>query len=122
MSRFAFLAALAVATPIAAQTEYFAEIDDLPLPPGFATEAAAGTLFAVDGSRLVIMQAAGAASPAAVRDFYLASLPELGWALSPGGDALVFQRGREQLTLDIATEAQGSRLRVELVQRPSPSD
>lgn len=122
MSRLAFLAAFAMATPAAAQAQYFAEVDDLPIPSGFVTEASAGPWVSTDGSRLVIMHATGAAAPAAVREFYIAALPALGWALSPGGDALVFRRGRERLTLDITAAGQGSRLRAELVQSPSPSD
>ena len=112
----------AVSAPAFAQAAYFAEVEDLPMPPDFSAEAATGEVTAVDGSRLVIMQASGPGSPTSVRDFYLAALPALGWAFSPGGDALVFRRGRERLTLDITAEGQGSRLRVELVQRPSPSD
>lgn len=119
MSRFAFLAALAIAAPASAQTQYFGEIDDLPMPEGFAIDGGAGALFAAGGARIVLAQARGAATPAAVREFYLSSLPALGWAFSPDPDALVFLRGRERLTLNISAAASGAVLRVEWVQLPA---
>lgn len=120
MSRFVFVAALLCAAPALAETRYFSEIGDLPLPMGF-TEVEAATGFNSGQGRLVMVRAEGAGTLQAVRAFYLESLPALGWSFSPssGGGALLFRRGREQLTL-IASEF-GARTRVtaQLVVQPA---
>jgi hypothetical protein len=45
----------------------------------------------------------------------------LGWALSPRADGvLVFQRGRERLTINIRRDSGGSHVAADLVVLPAP--
>lgn len=119
VSRFAFIAAIACATPALAETAYFASINDLPLPLGF-TDTRTGSSFDSDAGRIVIVHAEGPASLAAVRDFYDAALPPLGWSFSPQADgAMVFQRGRERLDFSLDRNGENTRLDVRLVVRPA---
>ena len=120
MSRFVFAFALICAAPAAAETRYFSEIGDLPLPAGF-TEVEAATGFDSGQGRLVMLRAEGAATSQAVRAFYLESLPPLGWSFSPSSDggALLFRRGREQLTLNMSEHGERTRVTAQLVVRPA---
>lgn len=117
MSRAAILAALIAlsAAPAFAQAAYFTQIEDVPLAPGF-TEMFGRPVFDAEAGRIVFASAEGRASAAQVRAFYDETLPQLGWAFSPGEEgALVFQRGRETLNLTIREGAQRTRLSVQLV-------
>lgn len=119
MSRAAFfLAALICAGPAVAETRYFAQIPDLPLPPGFVEVEAAASF---DGhGRIVFAEARGAADGLAVRDFYYETLPQLGWSVGAEGGDVVFQRNRERLQLFLVREEGGQlRLRVQLVLQPA---
>jgi len=113
---------MTLAGPACAETRYFSELPDLPLPPGFAeTNAAAG----FDGShgRLVVADATGVETPAQVRSFYADSLPSLGWSVSPTTDGgFVFVRGRERLSFVVATTAGRTHLHVQLVVSAAPSN
>jgi hypothetical protein len=121
VSRALFAAFLLWAAPAFADAAYFAAIEDLPLPPGF-TEVAGETSFESAEGRIVLAVAEGRASASQIRDFYSASLPELGWAFSPHPEgALVFQRGRETLTFTVREGAQRTRLSVRLVTHPVPT-
>lgn len=119
MSRFAFAAALLWASPVAADVNYFATIEDLPMPPGFAEQAPAQE-FAGAGGRIVLGFAAGELSGLEVRDFYYENLPQLGWSVSPQPDGvLVFQRGRERLSFALEREDGRTELGVQLAILPA---
>ncbi len=118
MSRALVLAAALCAAPAQAETLYFTEIPDLPLPSGFS-EVAVTPGFQGQG-RLVFAEAVGGGDGLAVRDFYYDTLPQLGWAESVEEGAVVFQRGRERLHMFLIREAGGvARLRVQLVVQPA---
>lgn len=99
-----------------ADAQYFGTIEDVPLAPALS-ETQPGYVFDAGAGRVVGAEASGPADLAGVRAFYVETLPALGWALSSGGDPLVFVRGREQMTLRIAEEGEVIRLRVELIVR-----
>ncbi|HYD87402.1 MAG TPA: hypothetical protein VEA80_08000 [Vitreimonas sp.] len=121
MSRALFLAALVCAAPAQAQTRYFAGIPDLPLPSGFS-EVDVAPVFEGQG-RLVFAEAIGPGDGLAVRDFYVATLPQLGWSEGVESGAIVFQRGRERLHLFLTREGESRvRLRVQLAVRPAAMD
>ncbi len=80
---------------------YLAAVADLPLMPGLAEVPGAGLVFDQPSGRIVEAYAQGAVSRAAVRAFYLDTLPNLGW--SAKAEAL-FQREGEELRLDISGE------------------
>jgi hypothetical protein len=117
MSRALFFAALVCAAPAYAETRYFADIPDLPLPPGFS-EVAVAPVFEGQG-RLVFAEAIGAGDGLAVRDFYYETLPQLGWSESAEESAAVFQRGRERLHFFLIREGGQVRLRVQLAVQPA---
>lgn len=113
-----FLAALMCAGPAVAETHYFAQIPDLPLPPGLV-EVEAAASFDGDG-RIVFAEARGVADGLSVRDFYYDTLPQLGWSISAEDGAVVFQRGRERLQFYLMSEEGGQlRLRAQLAVRPA---
>lgn len=124
MSRFALPAfALVLAAPALAEARYFSVIDDVPMPPGFTEVAASADDFSGPGGRILLSEAEGAGSDGAVRDFYEAALPQLGWAVSPQPNgALVFQRGREQLSFTLDSADGRTLLGVRLVVLPAPSN
>ncbi len=78
---------------------YLAAVADLPLMPGLAEVPGAGLVFGQPSGRIVEAYAQGAVSRAAVRAFYLDTLPNLGWRVK--AEAL-FQREGEELRLDIS--------------------
>jgi hypothetical protein len=122
VSRVLFAAVFACAASAHAQTAYFAAIEDLPLPPGFAErEPAPG--FAGDGGRITLAFAEGDLAGLAVRDFYYEVLPQLGWSVSPQPDgALVFQRGRERLSFTLENIGGRTRLGARLAVLPASMD
>lgn len=120
VSRFAIAALMFIAAPSAAHAQYFAGIDDLPLAPGLQEQPAAEFAFASAQGRVIGASAQGVAAPATVLAFYVETLPALGWSLSPGGDDLVFLRGRERLVLSITATPGGARLDVRLLGLPAP--
>ncbi len=78
---------------------YLTAVADLPLMPGLAELQEAGWVFDQPSGRIVEAYAQGAVSRAAVRSFYLDTLPNLGWRAK--AEAL-FQREGEELRLDIS--------------------
>jgi hypothetical protein len=122
MTRLFFIAALLCAPPASAQTAYFSAFEDLPLPPGFSESAPPGVFESADG-RVLALSAEGAGDGLAVREFYYAALPALGWAEHVREDgALEFRRGRERLSFTI--ERVGARwlLGAQVTQTEAPAD
>ncbi len=78
---------------------YLTAVADLPLMPGLAEVPGAGLVFDQPSGRIVEAYAQGAVSRAAVRAFYLDTLPNLGWRAK--AEAL-FQREGEELRLDVS--------------------
>lgn len=79
----------------AAAAEFSTVIEDLPLMPGMVEKAEAAIVFDKPGGRIVETTAQSAATPAAVKNFYAAALPPLGWTAVPGG----YIRTGEKLTI-----------------------
>ena len=118
---FTFVAVLAA--PALAEAAYFSAIEDLPLPPGFSERASPGEGFGSDSGRIVLVSAEGTLAPLAVRDFYYEALPQLGWSVNPQTDgALVFQRGREQLSFTVESANGRTQLGARLVVAAAPSN
>jgi hypothetical protein len=107
--QFHLLAALGLAVVAAAPAraaDFLKAIEDVPLIAGLA-ETAEPVVFESDQGRVVKTSASGSADYGKVRDFYLSSLPALGWKRegdTPGG-VLVFNREHERLTLSIEPAA-----------------
>lgn len=82
--------------------QFLEAIEDLPLMPGLAELTDRGLAFDKPGGRIVEAYAQGAVTAAAVRAFYGATLPQLGWqALSRES----FLREGEQLDVTVLSEA-----------------
>ena len=112
MSRFVFAAALIWAAPAFAETNYFAQIDDLPIAPGLE-ETTDRFEFSNEAVRVLGSSARGPGNAEHARAFYQAALPALGWALSIGSggeNETVYIRNREQLSLSFVQR--GSELEV----------
>ncbi len=118
MSRALFASVVLLAAPAFAETRYFAEIPDLPMPAGFAQQGGA-VAFENGQGRIIVVAAEGAGEMLAVRDFYYDTLPQLGWGESVEGSAAVFVRGRERLTIFIEREGERISLRAQLVIGPA---
>ena len=107
--RTAIVAALSLALTLGAVTTdgaraeghgaYLAAVADLPLMPGLAELPGVGLVFDQPSGRIVEAYAQGAVSRAAVWEFYLDTLPNLGWRAK--AEALC-QREGEELRLDIS--------------------
>jgi hypothetical protein len=97
---FAF--AIVMAAPAHA-TDFLHAIEDVPLAAGL-TEEAEPLVFESDQGRVVRTRASGNADYSALRSFYLASLPQLGWTLQGEPDAhgpIHLVREHEILTVSI---------------------
>lgn len=83
------VAAVGLSSASAAQTQFAAAVEDLPLMTGLAETAA--TPFDTPSGRIVRVEARGVVEPADVAVYYAETLPALGWARDRA-DALVFRR------------------------------
>lgn len=109
----AMVGAMASATPRGAcAAEFFASIEDLPLPDGFVELEGDGMVFESPAGRIVTAVARGSASPETVRAFYRGALPPLGWERR-GVDR--YQRDDEQLSFAFEPSGKALILRVRLV-------
>ncbi|MCA3248604.1 MAG: hypothetical protein ACKOEE_03615 [Tagaea sp.] len=95
----------ALAAPARAQGAFVAGIEDLPLMPGLTAQGEASVFDAPQG-RIVEASAQGAASRAAILEFYARTLPQLGWRGDGDGR---FAREGERLVLEFPA-SQGATL------------
>lgn len=107
-----FIAAALLLAGQAGRAEVFlAGFEDVPVMPGIAVVSGAGVAFDTPAGRLVEAYAAGPVTRDAVRRYYRAALPQLGWTRT---GALAFRREGEQLTLELLGEAGAVTVRFEL--------
>jgi hypothetical protein len=71
-------------------------IDDLPIMPGLSESDQGYTFDLSEGGRLAEARLSGRADPGAVRDFYAATLLQLGWKPT-AADPHSYRRGPERL-------------------------
>jgi len=98
-------------TPAAADTEFVAGVEDLPLMPGLAEVDGAATVFDAPQGRIVETYAAGAVSADDIRSFYGQTLPQLGWVAAGPTE---FRREGERLVLEITAAAGATTVRFTL--------
>lgn len=103
----AFLLCVLLPLAAACADAFVPGTEDVPLMPGLTPVAGSAVVFDKPEGRIVEAQAAGKVTRAAVRAFYEASLPRLGWTAA-GADA--WRRESEVLRLDYREER--SRLTV----------
>jgi hypothetical protein len=119
-----FIAVIICATPVCAETAYFALIEDLPIAPGLE-ETADRFEFTNADVRELGSSAGGRAQAEQVRTYYGEALPALGWALSVGSggeNETVYLRGREELSLNFHQRGEDLNLEVLVFSRPPPHD
>lgn len=95
------IAAIALTAPAHAGT-FLLAIEDVPLAPGLA-EAPEPVVFESSFGRVIRTTAFGSADYTATRDFYVETLPALGWARE--GDSLAFVRETERLVIALEPAA-----------------
>jgi hypothetical protein len=66
-------------TPVSPVAAFVDGINDLPLMPGLSPVTEEGLVFDKPGGRIVHAVARGTVTPAAVRQFYADTAPQLGW-------------------------------------------
>ena len=109
-----FLASIVFTHPLCAEepaSGYLDAVDDMPLMEGLHETGEGGIVFDKPNGRIVRSIAEGHVSSAAVRNFYITSLPQLGWQrvkkLELINDLLVFNRETERLEIEIHSERRG---------------
>ncbi len=86
--------------------------EDVPLMPGLAENADAATVFDKPTGRIGSTEAKGNVTQAAVKQFYAATLPQLGWQAA-GAD--LYRRDAERLRLGFAGRDGALTVRFELL-------
>lgn len=85
--------------------------EDVPLMPGLAENADAAAVFDKPSGRIASTEAKGAVTAQAVRQFYAATLPQLGWTRQ---DSEQYRREKEQLRLGFVGRDGALTVRFEL--------
>lgn len=111
-------AALLAAAPggrAEAAPAFLSAVADLPLMPGLTESPGQTVVFDTPGGRIVRSAAAGALEEAAVRRYYRAALPGLGWtAVGAAGGSDRFVREGEALLLEYVRGGAGLVVRFSL--------
>jgi hypothetical protein len=106
---FAVVAVVCAAPAFA--TEFLSAIEDVPLVDGLVEEAEP-LVFESDKGRVVRTSAQGLMRTSDIADFYIASLPQLGWKQVAGEGALSFERENERLNITMREPADAAPITV----------
>lgn len=106
------VAAVVMAAAPAHATEFLKAIEDVPLVAGL-TESAEPVIFESDQGRVIRTQAEGQVGATQISEFYVASLPGLGWKRTDDADALAFARENEVLRITVREPASNKPVRVQ---------
>ena len=98
-------------TPGVAAERFVDGFEDLPLMPSLTLIPEAAMAFDTVGGRIIVAAAEGQTTMDAVRAFYAATLPQLGWQRT-GDDQ--WQREDEELTLEALDSRDGLVVRFQL--------
>lgn len=104
------LAAMVCAAPAFA-TEFLIAIEDVPLVDGMV-EQPEPLVFESDQGRVVRTSAQGQVRTSAIADFYIASLPQLGWRQVEAANTLSFERENERLNISMREPASAAPITV----------
>lgn len=86
--------------------------EDVPLMPGLSENADAATVFDKPTGRIGSTEAKGNVTQAAVKQFYAAALPQLGWQVAVGDQ---YRRDTERLKISFAGRDGALTVRFELL-------
>jgi hypothetical protein len=117
MPRLLLALALVAATVPASAQQFVAGTEDVPLMAGLKTVEAKSLVFDKPEGRIVEAEARGTVARAKVRDFYDATLPQLGWRAA-GRDA--WRREGEMLRLSFGGRDGNLTVGFTLSPRPAP--
>jgi hypothetical protein len=78
--------------------QFLAGFEDVPVMPGIEAVGNAGVAFDSPGGRIVEAYASGSVTRDAVRSYYQAALPQLGWTRT---GPLEFSRAGERLSIEL---------------------
>lgn len=106
------VAAIVMAAAPAHATDFLKAIEDVPLVAGL-TETAEPVIFESDQGRVIRTQAEGQVGATRISEFYVASLPGLGWKRVEDGDALAFARENEVLRITVREPASNKPVRAQ---------
>ncbi len=107
----ALAAAVLVCAAPAHATGFLAAIEDVPLADGLI-EQPEPLVFESDQGRVVRTSAQGQVRTSAIADFYIASLPQLGWKRIEADSALSFARENERLNITMREPASNAPVTV----------
>ncbi|HEX6959015.1 MAG TPA: hypothetical protein VF194_13600 [Ferrovibrio sp.] len=100
------------ATASLAAGRFLSIAEDVPLMPGLTENADAATVFDKPAGRIASTEASGAVSRAAVKQFYDATLPQLGWQAEGPAE---YHRESERLRLSFQNDGRMLTVRFELL-------
>lgn len=106
------VAAIVMAAAPAHATDFLKAIEDVPLVAGL-TESAEPVIFESDQGRVIRTQAEGQVGGARISEFYVASLPGLGWTRVADAETLAFERENEVLRITVREPASSKPVRVQ---------
>lgn len=98
-------AALLLAVHPTRAEQFLAGFEDVPVMPGIEIVEGSGVAFDSPAGRIVQAYASGPVTREAVRAFYEASLPQLGWSRT---GLLAFRREGESLTIELLGDEPGT--------------
>ncbi|MDA5194636.1 hypothetical protein [Govanella unica] len=91
-----------LASTALAETRFLADMDDMPLAPGLTEIDGERLVFDKAEGRILRTAARGAVTSVAVREFYVKTLPSLGWLpVSERPDKLLSDREGERLEITL---------------------
>ncbi len=105
-------------TPVAPRFSSY--IDDLPVMPGLSETDQGYAFDLFQGGRMAEVRLTGAADAQAVRSFYAAILPRLGWTPT-GPEVYIYRRGRERMIFRVEPAKGAPGLNVIFVVTPEAS-
>lgn len=95
---------LPASVPAAGNTAYFSAMPDLPLPPGMSENTDDTVRFDQPEARVIALRAHGKIQISDIKQFYIQTLPALGWKPTGGNR---FVREDEVLELDAVSRSDG---------------
>jgi hypothetical protein len=111
----AAVAGFMLASPPGRAEVFLAGFEDVPVMPGIAVDEGAAVAFDTPAGRIVEAYAAGPVTRDAVRRYYQAALPQLGWSRT---GELSFRRDGEALTVELLNSAPTLTIRFRLAPAP----
>ena len=118
---FSLLLSIVIVAPASATAQqaarFLSVMEEMPLMPGLVEVVDAAVTFDGPSGRIIEAFVAGSVQVDAVRAFYAATLPQLGWARQANGE---YRRDTEILRLNVSPAPVGARgAGVHFVLRPA---